>query len=150
MLTTWLPEKNIQIVERVSDWKAAVNLSAQPLLNAQAINENYLTAIFKGHAELGPYYVLAPGLAMPHARPQEGALKNGLSLLHIKEGVSFNAAENDPVYVVIMLSALSGAEHIRMIAALADLFSDEAQLARLLKARTLEQIQALINNGESK
>jgi len=145
MITTWLPTENIQIVDSVSDWKQAITLSAQPLLAKKAITEDYIHAIFNNHQALGPYYVLAPGLAMPHARPEQGAVKNGLSLLHIKQGVSFNAEENDPIYVVIMLCALSGDEHINMITALANIFSDEEQLSALLKASSIESIQRVIN-----
>lgn len=145
MITTWLPVENIQIVDSVSDWKQAIRLSAQPLLAKETITEEYVEAIFKSHQELGPYYVLAPGLAMPHARPEQGAIKNGLSLLHIKQGVSFNADENDPIYVVIMLCALSGDEHINMITALAEIFSNDERLSALLKASTMETIQTVIN-----
>ncbi len=144
MITTWLPSENIQIVDSVSDWKQAIRLSAQPLLAKETMTEAYIDAIFNSQQELGPYYVLAPGLAMPHARPEQGAIKNGLSLLHIKQGVSFDAEENDPVYVVIMLCALSGDEHINMITALADIFSDDERLSALLKASSIEEIQRVI------
>ncbi|MFO3903638.1 PTS sugar transporter subunit IIA [Enterobacter hormaechei] len=144
MITTWLPAENIQIVDSVSDWKKAIRLSAQPLLAKKAMTEEYIEAIFNSHQELGPYYVLAPGLAMPHARPEQGAIKNGLSLLHIKQGVSFDAEENDPVYVVIMLCALSGDEHINMITSLADIFSDDERLSALLTASSIELIQRVI------
>ncbi|MBA7933304.1 PTS sugar transporter subunit IIA [Klebsiella sp. RHBSTW-00215] len=145
MISTWLTEKKIQIVDSVSDWKQAVAISAQPLLADESINEHYIEAIFRSHEELGPYYVLAPGLAMPHARPEQGAKKIGLSLLHIKEGVSFDADENDPIYVVIMLCAVSGDEHIRMITALAEIFCDETRLESLLNASTIEEINSVIN-----
>ena len=144
MITTWLPAENIQIVDSVSDWKQAIRLSAQPLLAKETMTEAYIDAIFNSHQELGAYYVLAPGLAMPHARPEQGAIKNGLSLLHIKQGVSFDAEENDPIYVVIMLCALSGNEHINMITALADIFSDDERLSALLKASSIEEIQGVI------
>ncbi|WP_285126569.1 PTS sugar transporter subunit IIA [Leclercia adecarboxylata] len=144
MITTWLPAENIQIVDSVSDWKQAIRLSAQPLLAKETMTEAYIDAIFNSHQELGPYYVLAPGLAMPHALPEQGAIKNGLSLLHIKQGVSFDAEENDPVYVVIMLCALSGDEHINMITALADIFSDDERLSALLIASSIEEIQRVI------
>jgi PTS system IIA component len=90
--------------------------------------------------------VLAPGLAMPHARPEQGARKNGLSLLHVKQGVNFAADENDPVFVVIMLCALSGDDHIQMITALAEVFSDESRLQQLLSASTLPAIEAVIKD----
>lgn len=145
MITTWLPTENIQIVDSVCDWKQAITLAAQPLLEKEAITQAYIKAIFNSHQELGPYYVLAPGLAMPHARPEQGAIKNRLSLLHIKKGVCFDSEENDPIYVVIMLCALSGDEHINMITALADIFSDDERLSALLKASSMETIQAVIS-----
>ncbi|MDE9621055.1 PTS sugar transporter subunit IIA [Citrobacter portucalensis] len=145
MITTWLPPENIQIVDSVCDWKQAITLAAQPLLEKEAITQAYIQAIFNSHQELGPYYVLAPGLAMPHARPEQGGIKNGLSILHIKQGISFDSQDNDPIYVVIMLCAISGNEHINMITALADIFSNDERLSALLKASSMEKIQAVIN-----
>ncbi|MCP1438874.1 PTS system ascorbate-specific IIA component [Erwinia persicina] len=146
MLSNWLQPENIQLTESVGHWQEAIRQAAAPLLAQQAITPDYLEAIFRSHAKLGPYYVLAPGLAMPHARPEEGALKNGLSLLRINQGVSFDSAENDPVYVVILLSAVSGEEHIRMIGELAGLFSDDFRLQQLLSATTLSALTAAVSD----
>lgn len=146
MLSDWLKAGNIHITESVGHWQDAVRQAAAPLLAQQAITPGYVEAIFRSHAELGPYYVLAPGLAMPHARPEDGTQKNALSLLNIRQGVSFGSAENDPVYTVIMLCAISGEEHIKMISELAELFSDETRLQHLLTATTLPAIQAAIND----
>ncbi|AHG20557.1 PTS system mannitol-specific transporter subunit IIA [Chania multitudinisentens RB-25] len=145
MISDWLTSDKIKAIDSIDNWKNAVLLSAEPLLTQGYVTSNYIEAIFKSHEELGPYYVLAPGLAMPHARPEQGAIKNGLSLLHIRDGVSFSSDENDPVYVVIMLCAHSGDEHITMITELAEIFSDEDKLSRLLKAADLNAIQAAIN-----
>lgn len=147
MLSNWLQPGNIQIIESVSHWQDAIRQAAAPLLAGQAITPDYPEAIFRSHAQLGPYYVLAPGLAMPHARPEEGALKNALSLLRINQGVSFASEENDPVYVVILLSAVSGEDHIKMISELAELFSDDSRLRQLLSATTLPALTAVINGS---
>lgn len=145
MISDWLTPDKINVIDAIDSWENAVLLSAEPLLAQDYVTDDYINAIIKSHNELGPYYVLAPGLAMPHARPEQGAIKNGLSLLHIRKGVSFNSTENDPVYVVIMLCAHSGEEHINMISELANIFSDEEKLNRLLKAADLDAIQAVIN-----
>lgn len=146
MLATWLTPKTIQLVDRVSHWQEALTLAAEPLLADGAIAQHYLEAIISTHQSMGPYYVIAPGLALPHARPEQGANKNGLSLLCIREGVNFESEENDPVTVVIMLCALSGDEHIRMITELAALFSDDDSLQQLLTASSLSAVQAIIEN----
>lgn len=144
MLAKWLTADRINIVEQTADWREAVTLAAAPLLAAGAISPHYLEAIFASHQKLGPYYVIAPGLAMPHARPEEGALANGLSLLYVKQGVHFDSAENDPVHVVVMLCALNGEEHLQMISQLAELFSDEDDLQALIKADSYPALNALI------
>ncbi|HBQ3450397.1 TPA: PTS sugar transporter subunit IIA [Klebsiella variicola] len=145
MIRDWLTPDKINVINSIDNWKNAVRLSAEPLLAQGYMAKHYIEAILKSHEELGPYYLLAPGLAMPHARPEQGALRNGLSLLHIKEGISFGSTENDPVYVVIMLCARSGNEHITMIGELAELFSDQQKLERLLKADDIKAIQAVID-----
>lgn len=144
MIRDWLTPDKINVINAIDNWKNAVRLAAEPLLAQGYMAEHYIEAILKSHEELGPYYLLAPGLAMPHARPEQGALRNGLSLLHIKEGISFGSTENDPVYVIILLCARSGNEHILMIGELAELFSDQQKLERLLKADDIKAIQAVI------
>lgn len=144
MLAKWLTADRINIVEQVEDWRAAVRLSAAPLLDAGAITPDYIEAIFASHEKLGPYYVIAPGLAMPHARPEEGVITPALSLLHVKQGVHFESEENDPVFVIVMLCAINGEEHLEMISHLAELFSDENDFEALIKADTYPALNALI------
>lgn len=145
MLKKWIYDTTITLQESVEDWPQALKLCAKPLLDLQVIEPDYVTAIIKQHHALGPYYVLAPGLAMPHARPEEGAKGLGLSLLKLRQGVSFGAGEFDPVDVIIMLAAPDKNSHIEMISALAELFSSEADMAELHQANALEEIKTIIN-----
>jgi PTS system ascorbate-specific IIA component len=144
VLKEWLTADHIQLCERVEDWRQAVTLSAQPLLQDGVITPNYLTAIFHQQEKLGPYFVLAPGIAMPHARPEEGASALGLSLLKIHQGVNFHSADNDPVQVVVMLSAPDGNSHIELISQLAELFSDNQAMEALFHAKDKRQIEDII------
>ncbi|WP_213712806.1 PTS sugar transporter subunit IIA [Cedecea lapagei] len=145
MLNQWLHPQTIQLQDEAANWQQALEISARPLLDAGIIAPHYLTAIMQQHQKLGPYYVLAPGLAMPHARPEEGATGLGLSLLKLKRGVSFHSEGNDPVDVIIMLAAPDSHSHIEMISALAELFSSDEDMALLHQANNLEEIQKIIN-----
>ena len=144
MLKNWIYDTTITLKDSVENWPQALELCAKPLLDLQVISPEYVTAIVEQHRTLGPYYVLAPGLAMPHARPEEGAKGLGLSLLKLKQGVSFGAGEFDPVDVIIMLAAPDKHSHIEMISALAELFSSDNDLAELHNAQTLEEIKTII------
>ncbi|EEU9482526.1 PTS sugar transporter subunit IIA [Escherichia coli] len=105
MLNIWLSDSTIALRKNAATWQQALDICARPLLDAEIITTDYLSAIKTQHEKLGPYYVLAPGLAMPHARPEEGAKGLGLSLLKLEEGVSFHTEEFDPVDVIILLAA---------------------------------------------
>lgn len=144
MLNKWIFEQTIQLQDSVENWPQALEICARPLLEMNVIAPEYITAIVEQHQKLGPYYVLAPGLAMPHARPEEGAKGLGLSLLKLKEGLSFGAGEFDPVDVIVMLAAPDKHSHIEMISALAELFSSDEDMAQLHVATTREEIKAII------
>lgn len=84
MLTTWISDATITLQKGVETWPQALEICGRPLLESGVIAPEYVTAIVEQHHRLGPYYVLAPGLAMPHARPEEGAKGLGLSLLKLE------------------------------------------------------------------
>lgn len=144
MLERWIYDATIQCRESVTSWQEALELCAVPLIEADIIRPEYVTAIVQQHQRLGPYYVLAPGLAMPHARPEEGAKGLGLSLLKLQEGVFFGSEDGDPVDLIIMLAAPDKHSHIELIAALAELFTSEDAMAELHQATTNQEIKTII------
>ena len=144
MLTTWLNDDTITLRSKVEDWPQALELCAKPLLDAGAIAPGYVQTIVEQHRQMGAYYVISPGLAMPHARPDEGAKGLGLSLLVLESGVAFGAGDFDPVDVIVMLAAPDENSHIAMISSLAELFSSEWDMAKLRRAKTVEEIKAII------
>ncbi|MGY2796704.1 ascorbate PTS system EIIA or EIIAB component [Ewingella americana] len=145
MLNDWLTPDTIHIRHDITDWREAVKASAEPLLANGTITADYVEAIFAQHEKLGPYYVLAPGIAMPHARPEEGAKDLGLSLLTLPHGVKFNSEDNDPVYSVVMLAAPDKHSHIELISELAELFSSEEEMQKIFAAKDIKTIQEIIS-----
>jgi PTS system ascorbate-specific IIA component len=137
--------QNDSIVLRATalNWQEAVTIGAERLRRAGVVDEQYGPAIIRHTLELGPYYLLAPGLAMPHARPQDGVNKNGFALVTLATPVRFGHEENDPVDILITLAATDAKAHneegIRQIA---DLFEDEANFDRL---RSCRQVQGVID-----
>ncbi|MWP46777.1 PTS sugar transporter subunit IIA [Gilliamella sp. Pas-s27] len=146
MLDKWLTNQTVNIIDSVKDWKEAIQLCATPLLKNNAISQNYVDAIFQLHESIGPYYVLAPGIAMPHARPEQGVNQLSLSMLLVKQGVKFNSQENDPVYLITLLAANDNTSHIEILTQLAALFGEASDIQKIFKAQTSAQILSVINN----
>src|SRR5690606_39952565 len=72
----------------------------------------------------GPYVVLAPGIALPHARPEDGVVGVGVSVAVLSFPVEFGHPENDPVDVVIAFGSPDSEQHIDLLAALAGVLAE--------------------------
>jgi len=142
MLTHLLTEEVISIEAGARDWRHAIELATAPLLANGTIEPSYVAALYRSHEELGPYYVLGPGLAMPHARPEDGVNRLGLTVL--KEGVNFDSEGNDPVQLLVTLAASDSNSHVETIAQLAELFMNEEDVAAIIAADTKDDILRIL------
>jgi ascorbate PTS system EIIA or EIIAB component len=143
-LSKWLNDEKIQYLENVSDWKEAIQVAGRPLLNEGAISQQYIDVIIQQKQDIGPYFVIAPRIAMPHARPEQGAIKLGLSIVKLATPVKFDADENDPVDAIFMFSAPDSNSHIEMISQLAEVLSDDETMSRLFNSRNKEELIAIL------
>lgn len=142
-LIDYFPESSILIKDAAKNWQEAIDFSMTALLANHYVNDKYIQAIKESTISNGPYYILAPGVAMPHARPECGALKTGMSLTLLKQEVQFGE-DNDPVKLLIGLSAANADSHIGAIQALSELLCDEETLAELLAAKSEKQLADII------
>lgn len=69
------------INDRAYQWQDAVKKTTQYLEDKGYVSQQYADAIIQSTEENGPYYVLCPGLAMPHARPETGVLKRAWAFI---------------------------------------------------------------------
>ena len=91
--------------QEVRSWQDAVKLGCGLLEKRGFVTSEYYEGIIRATEEYGPYYVIAPQFAMPHARPECGGMKTGFSLVTLKHGVCFGSKDNDPVDIILTLVA---------------------------------------------
>ena len=82
--------KSIRLQAEAETWQEAVKIGVDLLVAADVVEPRYYQAILDGVEQFGPYFVIAPGLAMPHGRPEEGVKKTGFSLVTLKKPLEFN------------------------------------------------------------
>ncbi|MDO4777260.1 MAG: PTS sugar transporter subunit IIA [Cardiobacteriaceae bacterium] len=145
MLKTFVTPDHVDVVESVADWQEAVRLCARPLLDGGFIEDRYVQKIFDEYENTGPYFVVAPGIAMPHARPEDGVHKRGLSLLVVRKGVSFGC-DNDPVRIVAMLCATDRESHVKTLSSLAEMLGDAETVVALSQATHASEVFDLIRS----
>ncbi|WP_347862311.1 BglG family transcription antiterminator [Salimicrobium sp. PL1-032A] len=93
MLNELLTTETIRFKDSVSGWEEAIRVASEPLLKKETIQPGYVDAMIESVHELGPYIVIAPDIAIPHARPEEGVNRLGMSFLRLKEPVAFSEKE---------------------------------------------------------
>lgn len=129
---------NIRILDRVSNWREGVQKSGEILLEKGSIENRYIEAAIKNIEKLGNYIILTDGVAMPHARPEDGALETSVSLLVIKEGVDFS--DDEKVNLIFMLASKDNTSHIDVIRKLSNLIDDEEIIEKISKSSTEVEI----------
>ncbi|MDN5679298.1 MAG: PTS ascorbate transporter subunit IIA [Ewingella sp.] len=137
---------SIRLNAEAETWQEAVKIGVDMLVAAGVVEPRYYQAILDGVERFGPYFVIAPGLAMPHGRPEEGVLKTGFALVTLKKPLVFNHEDNDPVDILITLAAVDANAHQEVgIMQVVNLFEDEENFDRLRACTTAQQVLDLID-----
>lgn len=104
-------------------WAEAVKVTTAYLETKGYVTSDYASAIIQSTIDNGPYYVLCPGIAMPHARPEAGVLKTGLGIHVFPTAVDFGS-DMGPANVLLTLAATDSDTHIEVIQALSEMLVD--------------------------
>ncbi|MBN2604971.1 MAG: BglG family transcription antiterminator [Bacilli bacterium] len=142
MLIDLLIEEHIAFLNSVASWQEAIKLSAQPLLDANLIEQKYIDKVISNVNELGPYIVIAPNIAISHARPQDGVNGLGMTMLILDEAVYFSKDLERPVRIIITLSAPDNEQHLLALQQLSRLLMED--LDRLLEATDAKTVIELV------
>lgn len=123
-----------------ADWRAAVRLAGAALVESGAAKPGYSDEMIRMIDEHGPYVVIAPGLALAHARPGPEVVSDGLAIVTLAEPVRFGHPHNDPVRVVLGLAIATPEDHLASVAALANVFNDSTAIVDLAEATTIAEV----------
>lgn len=147
-LSALLPQAAIRLNVSAADWREAVQACGDALVAGGVTTPAYTGQMIATVEQLGPYIVIAPGIALAHARPSEAVLRPGLSWVTLARPVRFGHKDNDPVTLVIGLAAPDDHSHVQALATLAGLLEDEHRRTELLAAETPHAVLAAITAYE--
>ncbi|RFA36999.1 hypothetical protein CAI16_02675 [Virgibacillus dokdonensis] len=132
----------------VQDRDSAVKLSGELLLKNDLIKRDYIEAMVNNVHENGTYIVIAPGIAMPHARPEYGAKEIGFSIVTLKDPIAFGHRTNDPVRIVIGFCAIDHETHLTALSELVGVLNQEEKLTAILNAESSKEIMDIFQKEE--
>lgn len=129
------------------DAQEAIRAAGQLLVEIGAAEDSYVEAMLTAFQEQGPYIVVAPHIAIPHAKAESGVHEASVSFIRLKQPVAFGHPENDPVELVFALGSSSSSEHIDLLRRLTTLLNEPTNIEALKAARTPEDIEGLIQSS---
>ncbi len=144
MVLPAVPDSAIILGAAAADWRAAVQLVGAALTHSGATTAGYANEMIRMIEEHGPYVVIAPGLALAHARPGPAVLRDGLAVATLATPVAFGNPYNDPVRVVLGLAVASTGRHLSLIAEIANVFNDSDAIARLATATSTDAVREIL------
>lgn len=143
-----IDKENISLKIEANDWREAIRRSGEILKSNGYVKDEYIEDMVKAVEELGPYIVIIPHIAIAHARPSESVLKNGISLVTLREPVEFGNKDNDPVDLVFSLCATSNKSHLKALEKLSIVLEDEKKIQILRSSEDIDQVYKILNNIE--
>ncbi|MGK9044235.1 PTS sugar transporter subunit IIA [Mammaliicoccus vitulinus] len=138
-MTQIIKKEHIQLIEKVANWEESIQVAAEPLLQEGYFNEDYIKSMIKSVHDMGPYIVIAPEIAIAHARPNDNVHKVGLSLLKLEEHINFSD-NSHYASLVFVLSAIDNEAHLEILRKLATILSDKETVQSLILAKSKSEI----------
>ncbi len=124
----------------VEDWQGAIRAAGKLMVEDGAVEERFSDAMIRVAKEFGPYIVVAPGIALPHARPEDGVIKPSIAIIRLSTPVNFGNEDNDPVYLVVALAAIDNEQHIDGLKQLAKVLGNKDKIVEIKAATTKEEL----------
>lgn len=151
LLTELLTKDTIQLANFVNTWQEAIHLAASPLLKQNKIEERYIEAMIHSIEKHGPYVVITPKVAIPHARPTEGVNALAMSLLSLHKPILFGPKK--PVFLIIVIAATDHSSHLQAFVDLTKILQKPNQIDSIIacqhKEDIMKEIQQIVEKESS-
>ena len=142
-----LSPRRILLNAAAQDWREAVRLGGDLLLCDGCITEHYIQAMQENIEKLGNYMILFPYIAMPHARPDEGALCSAFSIVVLQSPIPFGS--DAQVQIIITLSAIDYETHTQALKDLMYLLENTPFYDGLIRASSASDVLELCTIRET-
>lgn len=128
----------------------AIRQMAELMAKSGKINDKqaYIDGLFKREEESTT--AVGEGIAIPHYKGN-AVNKPGLAAMVIPNGVDFDSADGEPVYIIFAIAAPDTKDnvHLDVLSKLSVLMMDEGFIDNLRKAKSIDEFLSVIDKAES-
>ncbi|MGT2948762.1 BglG family transcription antiterminator [Streptococcus devriesei] len=128
-----LRAENILVQKNKVSWQKSVKHLGDILYQTDCIEHSYTNTIMDHLHQYGPFMVISEGVALLHAKPEDGVKKLGVALSVFQNDLDFLGRS---VSLLFMLAAVDTYQHIGVIENIIKICESESLLRDLKKCRT--------------
>lgn len=136
-----LTEESIVYYPGKVSWRKVITDLGERLYKNEIITNEYIETILEQMPTIPSYILLGNKIALPHASPEFGAKKLGISIAVLDHGIATDVGE---IKTIVLLSSIDKEEHINVLYELLNL-SMSPRLNEIEKSRTESEILKKIN-----
>src|SRR5699024_4532572 len=140
-LSELLTPDKMTLVDSAPSWDAAIEMSSSLLVHSEQVLPAYVKAVID-HCKSDPYIVIGENIAIPHAAPEEGVHRVGMSLLRLKKGDRFTT--DHLINLVIVIAAVDKEQHLKALLQLMKLPQSDEDRQTLIRARIAQEIHSVL------
>ncbi|MGE5672755.1 MAG: PTS sugar transporter subunit IIA [Mycobacterium leprae] len=141
-----LTKEQVGLDVEAADWRSAVQALGNVMEGAGAVSEAYTKGMIVAIEAKGPYVVVGPGVAMPHASPDH-AKRVAIGVVRLKTPVAFGNPEYDPVDLLFSLCSPDFLSHISMLVGLSQLMANQPVLNEIRAAADAAAVVAIMERN---
>ncbi|WP_434333214.1 PTS sugar transporter subunit IIA [Mycoplasma capricolum] len=126
----------------ITSWQQAIQIANQLLVKNHYVDDDFSKEIIELTNKIGPYYIIAPQIALLHLTPKEKwkDKNNAISLTVFKYPVIFKQEQRYYVKYCLSLFAKDNHSHIELLQKFAVLFNNKDFINELEKANNTQDI----------
>lgn len=127
-------------------WQDAVRISGNKLVEHGYIKSGYLDEIIDNVNRNGPYIVIVPGVAMPHAMAEsENVLGTAIGFTKFSNPVQFDPDNSETqAQLFFTLAAKDSDQHLKNISELSELLMSDGLIDKLIAVKSIEDLKSLV------
>ncbi|MDU1116754.1 MAG: PTS sugar transporter subunit IIA [Clostridium butyricum] len=145
MIKDLINKETIELNVEAESWQEAIEICGDLFVKSGNTEKRYIEAMINTVKEMGQYIVIEKGIAMPHARPEDGVKKVGVGIIKLKNPIEFGNKEYDPVDILIFICAVDRVSHVEALAELMNLIEDTDFLDIVRNTSSKDEILKYIN-----
>ena len=138
-----LVEDNIELGVELDSQDEAIRRAGELLVQNGYVEEKYIDSMFEREKSVSTF--MGNAVAIPHGTSdsKQWVEKSGLSILTVPEGVDYGDGE---IAMLIIGIAGKGDEHLEILSNIAQVCSDEENVAKIVQAESKDELLAFFDD----